>query len=123
MPSISYLQKLGPEHLEQIFESSKWIFDEDRDIAFEVIFLYVHMIFTDTTATQIFTSEDVELPRSTVADYLEQINPSVCARYLVFLIKERSEISPLFHDRLAELYLSMTLSAKRQGDDGAFFLF
>jgi len=35
-PSISYLQKLGPEHLEQIFDSARWIFEKDRELAFEV---------------------------------------------------------------------------------------
>lgn len=35
-PSISYLQKLGPEYIDQIFESSRWIFEEDADIAFGV---------------------------------------------------------------------------------------
>jgi hypothetical protein len=34
-PSISYLRKLGPEHLEQIFECSRWLFEQDRDMAFE----------------------------------------------------------------------------------------
>jgi len=29
--------------------------------------------------------------------------------------RERNEVSPLFHDRLAELYLSMTLSARKRG--------
>lgn len=36
-PSISYLQKLGPEYLDQIFESSRWVFQQDPDKAFEVI--------------------------------------------------------------------------------------
>lgn len=35
-PSISYLQKLGPEYLDQIFKYSRWIFDQDADMAFEV---------------------------------------------------------------------------------------
>jgi hypothetical protein len=35
-PSISYLQKLGPEHLDQIFKSSHWMFEQDRDMAFHV---------------------------------------------------------------------------------------
>lgn len=69
---------------------------------------------------QIFTSEEVELPRSAVADYLEEIDPSICARYLVFLIEERAEVSHQFHDRLAELYLAMTLAAKKRGDESAF---
>lgn len=124
MPSVLYLQKLGPEHLQQIFDYSKWIFEQDRDIAFEVMSLVNHRLVVHSHARpmQIFTSEDVELPRSAVTDYLEQIDPSVCARYLVFLIEERNEVSPLFHDRLAELYLSMTLSARKRGDDSTFTL-
>ncbi|KAJ7645378.1 hypothetical protein B0H17DRAFT_450082 [Mycena rosella] len=98
-PSIYYLQKLGPEHLDEIFASARWIFAQDSAIAF-----------------QIFTSEDVELPRAAVADYLESINPLLCIRYLEFLIEERREESTVFHDRLAELYLKMTLSAKKRND-------
>jgi hypothetical protein len=37
-PSISYLQKLGPEHLRQIFDTSRWLFEQDRDMAYEVCF-------------------------------------------------------------------------------------
>jgi hypothetical protein len=103
-PSISYLQKLGPEHLDQIFQSSRWVFEEDRDIAFEI-----------------FTSEDVELPRNKVADFLETVDPSMCAKYLEYLIEERSEEEVACHDRLAELYLSMTLNALKRGDEGKVF--
>ncbi|KAJ7671538.1 hypothetical protein DFH06DRAFT_118208 [Mycena polygramma] len=99
MPSIYYLQKLGPEHLDEIFASSRWIFETDSSIAF-----------------QIFTSEDVELPRPAVADYLESIDPLLCIRYHEFLIEERGEESHAFHERLAELYLKMTLSAKKRND-------
>jgi Vam6/Vps39-like protein vacuolar protein sorting-associated protein 39 len=35
-PSIRYLQKLGPENVHQVFESSRWIFDMDSNMAFEV---------------------------------------------------------------------------------------
>lgn len=35
-PSIHYLRKLGVEHIQQIFESSRWIFELDSDRAFEV---------------------------------------------------------------------------------------
>ncbi|KAF7312336.1 Rab guanyl-nucleotide exchange factor [Mycena indigotica] len=99
MPSIYYLQKLGPEHMEEIFQSSRWIFEKDSTMAF-----------------QIFTSEDVELPRTAVADFLESIEPSLCIRYIEFLIEERREESPVFHDRLAELYLRATLAAKKRND-------
>ena len=39
MPTVNYLQRLGPEHLEQIFEHSRWVFEQNRDIAFEVTLL------------------------------------------------------------------------------------
>ncbi|TFY80314.1 hypothetical protein EWM64_g3699 [Hericium alpestre] len=97
-PSISYLQRLGPEHLDQTFNSSRWIFAEDPDMAFEI-----------------FTSEEVELPRQPVATFLESVDPKISARYLEYLIDERGEKSYQFHDRLAELYLRMTLDAKRRG--------
>ncbi|TFK35543.1 hypothetical protein BDQ12DRAFT_634973 [Crucibulum laeve] len=99
-PSISYLRKLGPEYIDQIFDSSKWIIEQDRDMAF-----------------QIFTSEDVELPRQAVANYLENIDPMLCARYLEYVIEEGNEDSPAFHDRLADIYFSMTLAAKKRNDE------
>lgn len=36
MPSINYLQRLGPEHLDLIFEHSLWVFEQDKTIALEV---------------------------------------------------------------------------------------
>ena len=36
MPSVSYLPRLGPEHLQQIFGAARWVFEQDADIAFEV---------------------------------------------------------------------------------------
>ncbi|KDR78810.1 hypothetical protein GALMADRAFT_244386 [Galerina marginata CBS 339.88] len=99
-PSIQYLQKLGPECIDQVFGYSRWIFDLDSNMAF-----------------QIFTSEDVELPRKAVADYLENIDPKLCAKYLEYIIAERQEETSAFHDRLAELYLSMTVSAKKRNDE------
>jgi hypothetical protein len=50
-----------------------------------------------------------------VADYLEGISLQLCAKYLEFIIVERHEDSPDFHDRLAELYLDMTLDEKKAG--------
>ncbi|KAG6840674.1 hypothetical protein C0991_005179 [Blastosporella zonata] len=99
-PSISYLQKLGPEHLQQIFASARWVFATDTNIAFDI-----------------FTSEDVELPRQDVSIFLAGIDPKISARYLEYIIEERHEQTPAFHDRLAELYFSMAMSAKKRGDD------
>ncbi|KAF8634148.1 hypothetical protein AX15_001050 [Amanita polypyramis BW_CC] len=101
-PTISYLQKLGPEHLEQIFKSARWVFGADQDMAFEI-----------------FTSEEVELPRQAVANYLDSINTKICARYLEHIIMEWHEEIPDYHDRLAVIYLDMTLDAKRDNDENA----
>ncbi|KAA1467551.1 hypothetical protein DENSPDRAFT_832639 [Dentipellis sp. KUC8613] len=101
-PSISYLQRLRPEHLDQIFKSSRWVFEQDPDMAF-----------------QIFTSEEVELPRQSVTNFLESVDPKISARYLVYLIEERNEGSYQFHDRLAELYLKMTIDGKKRHDEEA----
>ncbi|XP_006455342.1 hypothetical protein AGABI2DRAFT_187742 [Agaricus bisporus var. bisporus H97] len=99
-PSITYLQKLGPEYLDHIFQFSRWIFDQNVDMGFEI-----------------FLSEDVELPHQAVANYLESINSKICAKYLEYIIEERHEETPAYHDRLAELYISMTLNAKRRNED------
>ena len=60
----------------------------------------------------------MELPQQLVANFLEGVNRKFCARYLEFLIEERHEESYIYHDRLAELYLRMTLDAKKAGDAG-----
>lgn len=68
------------------------------------------------TCEQIFTSEEVELPRQAVADFLETIDPAICARFVEYLINEKGDESALFHNRLAALYLRMTMAAKKRGD-------
>ncbi|KAF8486196.1 hypothetical protein DFH94DRAFT_623079 [Russula ochroleuca] len=95
-PSISYLQRLSPEYLDTIFQYSKWILNENAEMALEI-----------------FTSEEVELPPQHVANFLESANRKFCARYLEFLIEERHEESYIYHDRLAELYLKMTVDTKK----------
>ncbi|KAL0065292.1 Vacuolar morphogenesis protein 6 [Marasmius tenuissimus] len=99
-PSIRYLKRLGPEYLDQIFESSRWLFEQDS-----------------TRALEVFKSEDVELPRKEVANYLEDMDPNLCALYLEYLIQEREEDSEEFHDRIAELYAKMTISSRKRGDE------
>ena len=58
------------------------------------------------------------MPRQAVADFLESIDPAICARFIEYLINEKGDESALFHNRLAELYLRMTLSAKKRSDTG-----
>jgi len=35
-PTVTYLQKLGEEYMDQIFKYARWVFQQDRNIAFEV---------------------------------------------------------------------------------------
>lgn len=52
-----------------------------------------------------------------MANYLESIDPKICVKYLEYIIEERLEETPVYYDRLAELYISMTLSAKRRNEE------
>lgn len=60
----------------------------------------------------------MELPHSAVTDYLEKFDPHIATRYLEYLIEEKEEQNAGFHDRLAELYLGITMTAKRKGEEG-----
>jgi hypothetical protein len=118
-PSILYLQRLGSEHMDQIFKYSKWILEQDADHGFEV--RYIHLtagIVYCSWRLQIFTSEEVALPKQNVATFLEGLDPKLCSRYLEFLINERGEESAEYHDRLVELYLKMTQRAKKSSNKG-----
>lgn len=121
MPSITYLQRLGPDHLDTVFQHSRWIFDENPDMALEVSGI-TDVVNIYLCKNKIFTSEEAELPPQHVANFLESVNPKFCARYLEFLIEERHEESSIYHDRLAELYLKMTIDAKKAGDEGMHYL-
>ena len=97
--------------MDQVFKYSTWVFQQDPNIAFEVRSTRWPLHRDNPThifaITQIFQSEDVELPRPKVADFLETIDPRICARFIEYLIEEKGEVSTTFHNRLAELYLKM----------------
>lgn len=58
-----------------------------------------------TFSNKIFTSEEHELPREEVADFLEDVDEEISIRYVEHIIDEMNDNSEAFHDRLAELYL------------------
>lgn len=120
-PTVSYVQNLGPEYLDQILEATRWVYQHKPDAPYEVgDCSFKYSPYTKNSINfKIFTAELVELPRSKVADFLEDdLNPALCARYIEYLIEEREEVSTLFHDRLAELYLEMAVSARKKRDEG-----
>ncbi|KAG8694933.1 Vacuolar morphogenesis protein 6 [Ceratobasidium sp. 395] len=102
-PSIRYLQKLGPEYLDLIFKSARWIFEAKPDLAFNI-----------------FTAEEVELPRGAVADYLEGIDPMLAIKFIEYLFSECQEESYTFGDRLGELYLRSAVQFRRAKDKGDY---
>jgi hypothetical protein len=42
----------------------------------------------------------------------------ICVRFLEYLINVKAEDNTVFHDRLAGLYLKITMAAKKRGDNG-----
>lgn len=113
-PAVRYLQKLGTEQLDLIFRSANWVLDIDHDMGLQVYLIQLSTpsplgILTITMCSrvvpQIFTAEDAQLPREKVSEYLLNISPRLCAGYMEYLIGDAGEANPVFHDRLAELYL------------------
>ncbi|KIJ52420.1 hypothetical protein M422DRAFT_26032 [Sphaerobolus stellatus SS14] len=98
-PIITYLQKLGPQYLQQVFDGSRWVLERDSDMGFEI-----------------FTSEEHDLPKQEVADFLDDFNPRICVRYLEFLVDDRHDTSRMFHERLAESYMNLSMKAKEEGN-------
>ncbi|BGP49482.1 Vacuolar morphoproteinsis protein 6 [Rhodotorula kratochvilovae] len=105
-PTVRYLQKLGADHVEVIFEASKWVFEQDS-----------------TAGLQIFVAdlEEVEtLPRHAVMAHLEKVGRDVCIRYLEHIIHELGEQGADFHEKLVELYLA-AVQAPPSGRDGTAY--
>lgn len=68
--------------------------------------------------SQIFTTEEAQLPRPAVIDYLEKIDPMICARYIEFLIDEQKYTDSAYHNRLAELYLDVVMRSTKKSEEG-----
>ncbi|KAI6108179.1 hypothetical protein F5141DRAFT_1064399 [Pisolithus sp. B1] len=90
----SWIQSTG-----QMFKSACWVFDQDREMGL-----------------QSFMPEDVDLPRFQVVEHLEKIDPQIFACYNEYLNEEKRE-GGMFHDRLAESYLTIAVSVKIRGDN------
>jgi len=104
-PAIRYLQKLGPLYLLLIFSHARWVLEADPQQGLQVGIWLKLLTNGLIRAVQIFTAEEVQLPRKEVADFLEDINLELCAGFIEHLIDEAKEADPYFHDRLADIYL------------------
>lgn len=108
-PTIRYLEKLGPKHLQLIFDSSGWVFDEDP-----------------ARGLQIFTADEPEvdaLPRAQVAAFLEKTHWESAMAYLEHVV-DLGETRADLHDKLAELHLRrLRTEASGGGQKDALALF
>ncbi|GAA5895940.1 Vam6p [Sporobolomyces salmoneus] len=98
--TVRYLQKLGPDHLDVIFQASKWVFEQDKRAGLEIF---------------VADLEEVEsLPRHAVLAHLDAVDPEVCTKYLEHIVHDLGEQGSEFHEKLIELYLGSVRSAEKR---------
>lgn len=105
-PTVAYVQKLGPDHLDLIFSASEWVFNLSPAAGLDIF---------------VADREEVErLPRHAVSNYLAKIAPKdEFARYLEHIIHHLNENGPEFHERLIEIYMDRVKQSKKTAVDGA----
>lgn len=104
-PTVRYLQKLGTEHVDLIFDTSNWVFQAHPKAAIDIF---------------VADLEEVEsLPRHRTMHHLDGISRQACVTYLEHIIHQLGEEGPEFHEKLIELYLAEVqaqgLGAKDKG--------
>lgn len=90
-PTVSYLQRLGPEHIEYILEFSKWVLKADKDAGFAI-----------------FAADDFpnlqHLPQDRVCEHLRIHAPELVIQYLEHCIFNWGQMSSKFHNQLVMSY-------------------
>ncbi|XP_076463553.1 vam6/Vps39-like protein [Babylonia areolata] len=87
--TVQYLQHLGAEHLDLIFEYAEWVLEKHPEDGLK--------IFTEDT------QEIESLPRGKVLEYLEKINKNLAIPYLEHVVMHYGDTTPEFHNRLVLL--------------------
>ena len=88
--TVSYLQKLGADYLEVIFEYSRWVLKSFPNDGLQV--------FTDESA------ECKSLPANKVVKFLKDISNRLVIQYLEYIIMKRGETKQDHHNALAMSY-------------------
>ncbi|KAL5345806.1 Vacuolar morphogenesis protein 6 [Pseudogymnoascus australis] len=99
--TVGYLQNLQPDAIDLILEFAEWPLRTDPDLGMEVF-----LADTENAET---------LPRDKVVDFLESIDASLVVRYLEHVINELNDLTPSFHNRLANAYIQ-GLSSRKDRD-------
>ncbi|KAG0294172.1 Vam6/Vps39-like protein [Linnemannia gamsii] len=92
LATVSYLQRLGVDHLPLILEFGTWILELDPAVAMK--------IFIDDEP------EIDTLPRYKVMAYLERLSLDLCVIYLEHVIHELGDKTSDFHNTLVVSYLA-----------------
>lgn len=103
-----YLQHLGKEHVELIFEYAEWVLREHPDEGLK--------IFIEDS------SESESLPRNVVLEYLERIDSAFTIPYLEHIIYEWKDADHLLHDTLANKYrekIRLTMEGQPASNDAS----
>ncbi|KAK3943557.1 hypothetical protein QBC46DRAFT_446904, partial [Diplogelasinospora grovesii] len=101
--TVMYLQNLPPEMVDLILEFSEWTLRKDPNLGMEVF-----LADTENAET---------LPREKVIRFLGGIDTNLEVRYLEHCIGELNDMTPDFHNRLVELYVSQ-LRGVKEGERG-----
>ncbi|XP_059173340.1 vam6/Vps39-like protein [Physella acuta] len=88
--TVQYLQHLGKEHINLIFEYAEWVLKQFPEDGLK--------IFTEDLP------EIETLPRDQVLDYLEKISEDLTIPYLEYIIIDRKDQTEEFHNRLVDAY-------------------
>ncbi|XP_039248093.2 vam6/Vps39-like protein [Styela clava] len=88
--TIEYLQHLGKNHLELVFEFAPWVFKVDQEDGLR--------IFTDDI------TEVESLPRKQVYEFLESQSDDLAIKYLEHVIFNAEDKTPEFHNNLVIAY-------------------
>lgn len=89
--TVAYLQNLPPEMIDLILDFARWPLMRDRELGMEVF-----LADTENAET---------LPRVKVLDFLQDIDATLAVQYLEHIINELNDPTPVFHQRLADIYI------------------
>lgn len=89
--TVAYLQNLPPEMIDLILDFARWPLRRNRELGMEVF---------------IADTENAEtLSRVRVLDFLQDIDRKLAVQYVEHIINELNDPTPLFHQRLADIYI------------------
>lgn len=89
--TVQYLQRLGPKHIDLIFEYANLVYKESKD---DLLTIFIED-----------TEEVKALSREEVLSYLERTDKNLVIPYLEHVINEWEDVSPEFHNILPIQYM------------------